>query len=97
VEAHKPQFSRGITAAPGGPSQQLIGLDLHSVPGVALGSQAGGQQAIGGQQGGQQQVVNNRAVNRSVNKADQAFSLFHFDRVVLDQAYKLQHLTRWNF
>jgi general secretion pathway protein D len=48
-------FSRGLTAAPGGPSQ-LIGLDAFGQPGVSTfsgtqGGQTGGQQ--GGQQGGQ--------------------------------------------
>ncbi|HBU37307.1 MAG TPA: hypothetical protein DEB70_05820, partial [Planctomycetaceae bacterium] len=42
-------FARGISAAPGGPSQ-LIGLGPDGTPGVSLGS-IGGQQ--GGQQGGQ--------------------------------------------
>ena len=46
-------FSRGLTAAPGGPSQ-LIGLDAFGQPGVSTfsGGQQGGQ--TGGQQGGQQ-------------------------------------------
>ncbi|MBT6460202.1 MAG: hypothetical protein HOK57_10390, partial [Planctomycetaceae bacterium] len=44
-------FSRGLTAAPGGPSQ-LIGLDAFGQPGVSTFSGSQGGQT-GGQQGGQ--------------------------------------------
>jgi len=47
-------FSRGLTAAPGGPSQ-LVGLDILGQPGVAtggVGTQTGGTQAGAGGTGG---------------------------------------------
>ena len=62
-------FSRGLTAAPGGPSQ-LVGLDILGQPGVA----AGGGGILGGNQGGNQ-AGGNQANNQN-NQQSQTPSFF---------------------
>ena len=63
-------FSRGLTAAPGGPSQ-LIGMDALGLPGVSTasggttGNQTGGNNQGGNNQGGNNNQNNQQAQNTS--------------------------------